>query len=153
MTKLTKEQNFERNPFMNALFQKNNVGGLPQVPNSPVKSYRWVRTSMGGHDDVANVSTVLNMDHRLKVSWVKPGEIPDLKAYENKSTGRVTFKDLSLVSFDKRMASYYNDAQHEKARMQSARLYEDIASQRNSKGESVFSIEDSERDAVSVDFD
>lgn len=139
----TKEERIESNPFMGMLYQKNTTGDLPHVPPSKEWSYRWIRMTLAGKEDLNHVSNVLNMDQRLKVSWVKEGEIPSLKSWED--GGFVRFKDVALVKFDKRMAKYWDDMMKERARIQKLRLTQDLMTARDKiTGEAVYTVEDSE---------
>lgn len=143
MTQRTKEERIDSNPFMSMLYQKNTTGDLPPVPPSKEYSYRWVRMTIGGKEDIHHVSAVLNMDPRLKVTWVKEGEIASMKSYED--NGFVKFKDVALVRFDKRMAKYWDDMMRERARLQKLRLTQDLMNARDKiTGEAVFEITDSD---------
>lgn len=143
MAQLTKEMKIEVNPFLRQIHQKNTTGGMPSVPASKSHSYRWVRVSLAGKEDNNNISKVISgYDQNLKARFVKVGEIDNMAAFEDKSSGLVRYKDVALVCFDKRMATFWDESQKEISRLQSSQLTEELTSRRDSTtGNSIFHVE------------
>lgn len=151
MAKITKEEKIDQNPFLDQLYNQKTNFKLPRVPVSATRDYRWVRKSIGGSEDVSNISKMLNMDARLDWKVATKADVPALANYEK--DGVIQYMDVILMHCDKRMGKYWREMIQAKASMQMEQLKAEATRIKDKQGRSVFRIEDRVDDAKEVDFE